>query len=179
MRRATLLVFGILLMATATFGQSSAGDSQTLQELLKEVKELRQDLRTSLASMQRGQLLLFRMQTEQAAVAQAQQRVDAANTSLERAQRMRRGIENELKFETDRDTEEATPNPVERQRLEEQLPRIKAQLDNAQALEQQAQSNVMTAKDQLQNEQGKLDGLQGELDQVDHNLANLAKQPGN
>ena len=182
MRRATLVILGLMFIATATFGQSSsapASDAQTLQALLKEVKQLRQDLRTSMVSMQRGQLLLFRMQAEQSAVAQAQQRLDAANTALERARRMRTGIENELKFDTDRDTEEVTPNPAERRQLEEQLPRVKEQLDNAVASEGQAQSNVMAAKDQLQIEQGKLDGLQAELEQIDQSLASLAKQPGN
>lgn len=73
MHRTVFLVFGILFIAMATFGQSTSGDSQTLQALLKEVKELRQDLRTSLVSMQRGQLLLFRVQTEQSATLLAKQ----------------------------------------------------------------------------------------------------------
>src|SRR5258708_3648963 len=81
MRRAfflTLVVFGI--PATA-FGQAAASDSQTLQALLTEVRELRQDLRTSLARVQSGQILLSRLQAQQVAVARASKRL--ARRSLE------------------------------------------------------------------------------------------------
>src|SRR5260370_8216805 len=82
MRRAfflTLVVFGI--PATA-FGQAAASDSQTLQALLTEVRELRQDLRTSLARVQSGQILLSRLQAQQVAVARASERLEEARSAL-------------------------------------------------------------------------------------------------
>ena len=178
MRRATFLFWGLLLIATAAFGQTSSTDSQTLQALLKEVRELRQDLRTSLVNTQRAQLLFYRMQTQQAAVGLAQQRVDETQNALDKAQNNTKSLEQQFKFYTDLDTEEHTPDPSERKRLEESLPKMKASFEAAESEEQQAQSKEMEAKDQLQVEQGKLDGLQQELDRIDKSLENLAKQPG-
>lgn len=179
MRSAIVVVVSLLALGTPAFGQSSASESQTLQQLLQEVKQLRQDMRTGIVSMQRAQLLFFRMQAQEAVVARAQQRLDSANAALDRAQRMRTGIENEFKYDTDHDTEDATQNAAERQRIEQELPRVKEQLDAAAAAEQQAQGNVMAAKDQLQVEQGKLAELQSELDRIDKSLEQLTKQPGN
>jgi chromosome segregation ATPase len=183
MRRATFLVFGFLFIATGTLGQtsspSSSGDSQTLQALLKEVRELRQDLRTSLVSTQRAQLLFYRMQAQQAAVGRAQKRHDDARAELDKAQEKRNKLEQQFKFYSSLDTEESTPDPSERKRLEDSLPEMKVSFEAAQGEEQQAQSKEMEAKDQLQIEQGKLDGLQEELDRIDKSLENLAKRPGN
>ncbi|HKW89470.1 MAG TPA: hypothetical protein VJN21_12015 [Candidatus Acidoferrales bacterium] len=179
MHRTVILVSAVLLSPMATFAQSASSDSRTLQQLLFEVRQLRQELRTSMVNTQRAQLLFFRMQAQQTAVARAQQRVDAANSALDKAQRTRNGIENELKYDTERVTEEQTPNAVERQQIEAELPRIKEQFDSAAAAEQQAQGSVMAAKDQLQLEQGKLDGLQAELDQIDKSLEQFAKQTAN
>src|SRR5258708_20183543 len=74
-----LVAFGI--PATA-FGQAAASDSQTLQALLTEVRELRQDLRTSLARVQSGQILLSRLQAQQVAVARASERLEEARSAL-------------------------------------------------------------------------------------------------
>lgn len=176
MRRATFLVVGFLFIVTAAFGQTSSTDSQTLQALLKEVRELRQDLRTSLVNTQRAQLLFYRMQAEQAAVGMAQQRVDGAQNALDKAQKNRKDLEAQFKYYTDLDTEDKTPDPSERKRLEDSLPRMKANFEAAEAAEQMAQGSVMQAKDQLQIEQGKLEGLQEELDRIDKSLEELAKQ---
>lgn len=178
MRRATFLVVGFLFIATGTFGQTSSTDSQTLQALLKEVRELRQDLRASLANTQRAQLLFYRMQAQQAAVGHAQQRLTEAHAALAQVQKQRKGIENEVKYNVEQDTEERTPDPVERKKIEEDLPRSKAILEEVIGEEQQAQGKEMEAQDQLQIEQGKLDSLQQELDRIDQSLENLAKQPG-
>ena len=47
-RRLSLLALGCLLFATASFGQYAPSDSQTLQALLSEVRQLRQELRQEL-----------------------------------------------------------------------------------------------------------------------------------
>jgi DNA repair exonuclease SbcCD ATPase subunit len=86
MRRAVffiLLVFGV---PGATFGQAASSDSQTLQALLTEVRELRQDLRISLARIQSAQVLLSRLQTQQAAVTRASERLNDARSKLAEAQ---------------------------------------------------------------------------------------------
>src|SRR6202521_5954664 len=70
-----VVLFGI--PATA-FGQSDISDSQTLRALLTEVRALGQDLLSSMARVQRGQILLSRLQTQQANVARAGDRLHDA-----------------------------------------------------------------------------------------------------
>jgi predicted nucleic acid-binding Zn-ribbon protein len=52
MRRACFFVLATLLIPPAGFCQSKASDSQTLQALLSEVRELRQELHSSLAELE-------------------------------------------------------------------------------------------------------------------------------
>ena len=69
MSRSLLFVLAVLLFATASFGQTTAADAQTLQALLSEVRLLRQDLQTTTISAQRAQILIYRLQGQEAAVA--------------------------------------------------------------------------------------------------------------
>lgn len=180
MRRIVMAAAVLLLFPAMGHGQAASGsDSQTLQELLKEMRLLRQDLRTVTATSERAQVVLSRLQTQQTAVGGAQQRLDAAQERLSQAQTRRRDLENEIKHYTDLDNEDSTPDATQRQRIEQYLTRAKASVDEASADEQAQQSSTMQARDKLQIEQGKLDALQSELDQLDKVLAQMASQPVN
>jgi hypothetical protein len=69
MNRSSILALGFLL--SSTFGQTTPSESQTLQALLLEVRQLRQDLQTTTVAAQRAQILLYRLQGQEAAVARA------------------------------------------------------------------------------------------------------------
>jgi hypothetical protein len=60
MQRRLLLMLFCLAIPPAASGQAAPSDSQTLQALLSEVRELHQELQSSLARMQKAQILLFR-----------------------------------------------------------------------------------------------------------------------
>jgi hypothetical protein len=83
MKRSSLFVLGLLVSSTPCFGQTTPGDSQTLQALLSEVRLLRQDLRTTTVTAQRSQILIYRLQGQEAAVGRASQRLDEARSSRE------------------------------------------------------------------------------------------------
>jgi chromosome segregation ATPase len=170
--------FGLLLAATMTFGQSTSTspDSQTLQALLQEVRQLRQDVRTVTVTTERAQIILSRLQDQQAAVQSAEKEHDTARTRLTQAQRRSREIENQIKYYTDQDSEDKTPNPTDRQNIEDTIGRLKSTLEDSSADEQDAQSSEMQAKDKLQIEQAKLSALQDELDQIDKGLQQLASE---
>ena len=65
MWRAYFLIILAFAMPRVTFGQAASSDSQTLQALLNEVRELRQDLRVSLAKVQSAQILVSRLQIQE------------------------------------------------------------------------------------------------------------------
>src|SRR5207249_5887194 len=80
------LVLGFLSFSTTCFGQTTTGDSQRLQALLSEIRLLRQDLQTTTIAAQRAQILIYRLQGQEAAVARASQRLDDARDKLARIQ---------------------------------------------------------------------------------------------
>src|SRR5204862_4098699 len=97
MNRSGLFVLGLLLFSTACFGETIPGDSQTLQALLSEVRQLRQDLQTTTIAGQRAQILIYRLQGQEAAVARASQRLDEAPDKLARIQDQRKQVVGEIK----------------------------------------------------------------------------------
>lgn len=66
MRR--LLVFFFITIATAVSAQTAPSDSQTLQALLAEVRQMHHDLLAQTAMAQRVQIALYRLQREDEAV---------------------------------------------------------------------------------------------------------------
>jgi len=158
---------------------SAANDSQTLQALLREVRELRQDLRAATVASERAQILLTRMQAQQQAVTGAQKELDDARTQVLRLESRRNNIENEIKYYSDQDSDDNTPDAAKRQALEQNIQRLKGVLQQTDAQRDGLAGSEARAKDALQVEQSKLDALQSELDQIDRALANLASSPVN
>lgn len=177
--------FGVTVDSRATTRQSNstsnsaANDSQTLQALLREMRELRQDLRTTTVASERAQILLTRLQAQQQAVTAAQKEVDGVRNQQNQAENRHTNIERQIQYYSDQDTEDATPDPARRQSLEQEIKRMKEALQEAETQRDSLQANEMRAKDELQVEQSKLAALQSELDEIDRALANLASTPVN
>ncbi len=168
MYRPQFLVVGLLLISPAAFGQTSSTDSQTLQALLAEVRQLRQELRTTAVAAQRVQIFLYRLQIQQGAVERAQRRVDEARSSLSQAQ-----AEVKMAASSMRDTEDKitnAQNPVERKRQEDLLAKLKAYLESQENSAQQSQTQESETEQELRTEQAKLNALQDQLDRLDKSL---------
>src|SRR6266700_3538896 len=121
MNRLSLFVLGLLLFSAACFGQTTPGDSQTLQALLSEVRQLRQDLQTTTIAAQRAQILIYRLQGQEAAVARASQRLDEAREKLARIQDERKHVATDVKQQEE----------VRLSDLRDQLDRLDKALENA------------------------------------------------
>src|SRR5258707_2601488 len=101
MNRSSLFVLAPLLFSTACLGQTTPNDSQTLQSLLLEVRQLRQDLQTTTIAGQRAQILIYRVQGQEAAVARASQRLDEARDKLAKIQNQRNQMVTLIKLNED------------------------------------------------------------------------------
>jgi hypothetical protein len=97
MNRSSLLALGLLLFSAPCFAQLAPSDSQTLQALLSEVRQMRQDLRTTTIAAQRSQILIYRLQGQEASVARASQRLDEAREKLARTQDERKHVVADVK----------------------------------------------------------------------------------
>ena len=178
MNRSSLFVLGLLLFPTACFGQSTPNDSQTLQALLSEVRQLRQDLQTTTIAGQRVQILIYRLQGQEAAVARASQRLDEAREKVARIQDQREHVAADVKrFE---DSLSGTVNPATQRKDIEQgvLPQLKTRLESLENQEQQLHTREIEAEQQLRAEEVRLSDLRDQLDRLDKTLENAGRRPG-
>ncbi len=177
MNRSTLFVLCLLVFPTACFGQTTPGDSHTLQALLLEVRQLRQDLQTTTIAAQRAQILLYRLQRQEAAVARASQRLDEAREKLSGIQAQRKHFTAVVKQHEDFISNTENP-PAARKEFEVTLPQIKSELESSESLEQQQQAQEMDAEQHLRAEEAKLSDLQDQLEQLDKALENASRRAG-
>ena len=177
MNRSSLFALGLLLSSTACFGQTTPGDSQTLQALLSEVRQLRQDLQTTTIAAQRAQILIYRLQGQEAAVARASQRLDEARDKLARIQDERKHVATDVKQHEDFISNTENP-PTERKEVEAVLPRLKTKLESLESEEQQWQAREIETEQRLRAEEIRLSDLRDQLDRLDKTLENASRRLG-
>jgi len=163
MRQTFLLILLVAGIPAATLGQATASDAQTLQALLTEVRELRRDLRASLARIQSVQILLSRLQTQQAVVTRAFDRLNDARSKLVDAQNHQKDVRTNLKRLED--ALGAEQNPEQQKELRDRINNAKSELEESAYIEQY-QSAEAEADQQLRIEQDKLNALEAQLDDL-------------
>lgn len=174
MFRRAFLCAGVLLCTATAFGQATTPttESQTLQALLAEVRQLRQDVQTAAFGARRAQILIHRLYVQEAAVARATQRLDEVKSELNQLRAQRNYQEGQIKnYEDMRDHAEGAD---ERKRYENAIGNFKAQLEALGPMEQETQAKGSEMEQQLRIEQAKLDQLQDELDRLDKAVMNAA-----
>lgn len=144
--------------------------------MLLEVRQLHQDLQTSAAAALKVQILFFRVQAQQTAVARASQRVDEARSKLGEVQTERKKVEDEAKQA--QETLEKTENAVERKNFEDMLHYYERRIQKFSEEEQQRQAKQIEAEDQLRLDQAKLDDLMARLDGIRQELAAIPSSFG-
>ncbi len=132
------------------------------------MRQLRQELRTATFAAQRVQILLYRLQIQEAAVERAQRRVDEARSALSQTQAEVRVAASSIKDTEDKVTN--AQNPVEKKRQEDLLTKLKAYLESQENSAQQSQTKESEIEQELRTEQAKLNALQDQLDRLDRSL---------
>ena len=158
-----------LLLVSTTFAQTNPTDSDTLKALLTEVRQLRQDLRTTAAAAQRAQILVYRAQAQESVVRRMQERVDDTRSKLAQIQSEQRNRATSIKQIDEKKSRSETP-AAEQKELENVLPQIKARFDADANKEQETQAKLIESEEQLRLEQAKLGGLQDQLDRLEKQL---------
>lgn len=164
-----------LLLAGAAVAQTPAlPPADTLQALLTEVHQLRLDLQATTVTAQRVQILLYRVQLQQASAARAATRADEAHAKLADAEKQRTDAAQTLQRFQDQAAGNADPKAAKE--LEGMISEFKRRLGMWQTDEQQWQAKEIDAQTQSRAEQAKLSDLQDTLDRLDKALAKLAGQ---
>src|ERR1700730_14431560 len=138
MHRSAYLILMFSIIPVAALSQTTPADSQTLQAILSEIRQLRHDLQTSNAMAARAQIALYRLQREDEAVAHAMQRLNDARSKSERLESEKNN--KALEIQQARKASNGN-NPDAQQHFEEViLPTLKSQLEVLQQQDQQAKA---------------------------------------
>jgi hypothetical protein len=168
------------LLSAAAFAQQSVPDPGAPcrgSPLLAEVHQLRLDLQATNITAQRVQILLYRVQLQQAAVVRAAAHADEVHPKLVAAQQARAKMAQDVQRAEQWLQEHGTIDPPERVKaMQTQMTIDKQSVEMWQKDEADWQAKDIDAQSQLRAEQSKLSELQATLDKLDQALANLAKQ---
>jgi chromosome segregation ATPase len=168
MKRLSFLPVALLLVSTA-YAQTNPNDPDTLKALLTEVRQLRQDLRTTTVAAQRAQILVYRAQAQESVVRRMQERVDDTRSKLSQIQSEQRSRASSIKQVEEKRSQSETTT-AEQKELEGFLAQIKQRFDADANKEQEAQAKLIESEEQLRLEQAKLGGLQEQLDRLEKTL---------
>ena len=161
----------IFFFATAAFAQT---DNQPLQALLNEVHQLRVDLQTTAVTMQRVQIVLYRLQSQTSLVTRTSSQLDQARSQLGFTQTQKKTMTAQV--QQMEESQRNSQDPAERKRLQDALTQMKNNLDRVTSEEQRFQSMQIDAETQWRAEQAKLADLQDQLDRLDKVLDSFTRK---
>jgi hypothetical protein len=174
MLRPALLALGLLLLSSPALGQTTPTDSQTLQALLAEIHQLRQDLQAAANGARRAQILIHRLYVQEAAVARASQRLDEAKAEVEQFQARKKYLDAQIK--TYEDLRDRSGDATQRKQFDDYISNLKGQMEALLPEEQDVQAKETELEELWRIEQSKLGQLQEELDQIDRTVMSSAKR---
>jgi hypothetical protein len=165
-----LLVLSISLPA---FAQNGSPDTQLTQTLITEIRQLRQDLQNTAATIQRIQIVMYRLQSQTAIMNRASSRLDEARNRCTSSQQQYKMISGEIQRAEDR--LRTTQNPVEQKQTQDLIVRFKSQVEMISGDAQQCQVRESEADAQYRAEKAKMGELEDQLDKLDKVLAGVGK----
>ena len=134
MRFASLIV----LMAAAGAAQAPTPEPQTTQALLAEARQLRQDLYGAAMTIQRVQIVMYRLQAEGAELNRVTQRLDEARGRCSQAQMRRKWLATQIQLTEVRRRD--SQNAAEQKAAEATVVQLRSNGDALTAEEQQMPS---------------------------------------
>jgi hypothetical protein len=177
MIRSVVLMVSSLVFSSAAVCQAPAcPEAQTLQALLNEVHQLRQDLQTVSVAARRAQILIYRLYVQEAIVRQASENLNNTKAALD-AIRTNRGFQTEQikQFEEAKDSSD---DPTYRKQMDDMIAKLRSRLEAENSVEQEMQAKEIELEEELRTERAKFEQEQAKLDELDNALENPVLQAG-
>ena len=153
----------LILFLTLAGGQEAPTDSQTMRD---EIRALRTDLRNVAATIQRVQIVMYRLQAQDAALDRATQRLETARSVCKQAQEQQKSMALQIEL-----VKKQSSNGVEQKQIEQEVAGFQATLEMWNGQLQQGQVDQVDAETQVRVEQAKRSELENQLEQLDQILA--------
>jgi chromosome segregation ATPase len=166
MFRLSFLPLILLVVSTPALGQTNSKDSETLQVLLIELRQLRQEFEATALVTHKMQILLYRLQTQSTTVAQLSRSVDAAHADVNQMEDERTRLAADIKQHEEFISNTANASG-DRKAVEDALPGLKEKLLSLDNQLQEAQEKESAAQEQLRSQQAKLERLESDFDSLE------------
>jgi chromosome segregation ATPase len=170
MKRITLAA--LLLAASNAICQTPAKEPNTIQALLTEVRQLRQDIEAMTVASQRVQIALYTLQMQDAALTRSTQRADNARNKCSGAEANRSHVAEAIqRLESALASGKlAEPETKDAQLV---LAQHKTELEQTNLAVQACQVAEAEASNQLRTDQAKMSDLQDRIERLDKVLEKL------
>ena len=168
MRHRTLLLVALATGVAPLFAQTAPSEQQVIQTLLAEVRELRQDLRNTAATVQRIQIVMYRLGAQASETDKASQRLEQARNECKQLQQWRESQRGRMSLQQ-AVFKNAQDSAVQK-KAEDQAEALRQELEASDREIQRCQADQVDAENQLRTEQAKMSELQDRLDGLDRIL---------
>lgn len=173
--RFLLILFLMLAANTApATAQTLSPDSQMAQSMLMEIRELRRDLQNTAASIQRVQIVMYRLQAQAALLDRATQRLEQARNECKQTQAQQKLLAADIEQAETR--KRNSQNASDQTAADQIISQLQSSLETSNSEMQQCQVEQSDAESQFRAEQSKMTELQDQLDQLDQVLAGHARK---
>ena len=169
MFRLSFLPLALLLVSSPALGQTISKDSQTLQALVTEVRQLRQDLEATALLTHKLQILLYRLQIQNTTVARLSRSVEEAHADVNQMEGERDKLVADIKQHNDFVSSNLNASG-DRKAVEDELPGLKEKLASLDDQLQQVREKESAAQEQLRSQQAKLERLEADFDRLEKSL---------
>ncbi|HLG94917.1 MAG TPA: hypothetical protein VKX49_01265 [Bryobacteraceae bacterium] len=170
MRLCWLLVFSLGIGSTVrAAGQGASPDLQIAQTLIAEIRELRRDIRSTVAGIQRIQIVMYRLQAQNGQLEKATQRLDQVRAECKSAEMQQQFAATQI--EQAEATGKSSQNVNQEKVAEQLIFRLRRSLQPLADQIQKCHADEIDAENQFRTEQAKMNELEGQLDRLDTLLA--------
>ena len=177
MLRAAFLFLSLVSFAPFSPAQSPEPQTRTMEALLSEIRQLRQDLQAAAIATRKAQIVIYRLHVQAAVVERATDRLENAKGELAQLDTQKQSLIEQIKqLEEMKDRPE---NEQRRKQFEDYLSNAKANLEALVPREQELQAKQIELEADLRTEQARWNRLQDQLDRLENSLENSGLQAGN
>jgi chromosome segregation ATPase len=164
--RYTLMLFLTLAIKTAPAGELDA------QTMLEEIRALRLDLRNTAATIQRVQIMMYRLQAQSALLWKATERLEMARGQCKQAQEQQKSTAVQI----EQMRKQGSQTGVDPKNIEQVIFQLQANTEMWASQAQQCQGEQADAEAQFRVEQAKMNELENQLEQLDRVLAGYGRK---
>ena len=172
--RPALFVLCFLFLSAPGLSQSTQctpNEPEGMRAFVAEVRLSRKDLQATNGHALKAQVLLYRLQVQEATVSRVSQNLNDLRSSIVTMQERQRNLMATMKHFEKLVDDSDTP-PAQRKDAEGEISVLKTELEGLTAEEQQRQTAKIEAEEQLRTEQAKLSALEDRVDRLEKELDN-------